>query len=212
MKHPRIRPRITALAVLTAAAVLASACSDDGADAPSDTITYSSQHEVPCLVGTWIQHAYLMRQYTDALVDQDSQGKIVPWLATAWSQSDDGKTWSFTLKPNVKFTDGTALDAQAVKTNADDYWFNAKTGGNWVAHAYLDTVWDSLTVTGPLTFEIHLKERYSPLLEVLSHEYFGILSPKSLAAGETSYCQRPVGSGPYVVTDWIRGDHVTFTR
>ena len=46
------------------------------------------------------------------LVSQTKGGKIVPWLATSWTTSKDGLTWTFKLKPGVKFTNGEPLNAQ----------------------------------------------------------------------------------------------------
>ena len=63
-----------------------------------------------------------------------SNGSIKPWLATSWTVSKDGLTYTFTLKPGVKFTDGTPLNAQAVVDNFN-YW---EKGGNSTAQVSID--------------------------------------------------------------------------
>ena len=82
--------------------------------------------ETPCLTGGWIQEAYIERQYADNLVSETKGGKIVPWLATSWKTSPDHLTWTFTLKPGVKFTNGEPLDAKAVVDNFYA-WLNPET-------------------------------------------------------------------------------------
>ena len=67
-----------------------------------------------CVFGGWIEQAYLSYQVLDNLTSLDADHQVVPWLATAWKQSADGLTWTFTLKKGVEFTDGTPLTAAAV--------------------------------------------------------------------------------------------------
>src|SRR5437773_7861846 len=55
----------------------------------------------------------------DTLVALDDKGQPVPKLALSWTHSDDYKTWTFKLRPGVKFHDGTPFNAQAVKENFD---------------------------------------------------------------------------------------------
>src|SRR5690349_19073254 len=55
----------------------------------------------------------------DTLTYLDDQGEARPKLALSWSHSDDYKTWTFKLRPGVKFHDGTAFDAKALKFNFD---------------------------------------------------------------------------------------------
>ncbi|MBV8698957.1 MAG: ABC transporter substrate-binding protein, partial [Bradyrhizobium sp.] len=55
----------------------------------------------------------------DTLTTLDDKGEPAPKLAVSWSHSDDFKTWTFQLRPGVKFQDGTPFNAQAVKENYD---------------------------------------------------------------------------------------------
>ena len=64
---------------------------------------------------------------------------MVPWLATAWKQSDDGLTYTFTLKDGVKFTDGTPVDAEAVAWNFD-LWEN-HAGNSTATASFLPMPW-----------------------------------------------------------------------
>src|SRR3954452_20585058 len=140
------------------------------------TIVYGHQQEPPCLSGGWVEQAYISRQVLDSLVAEDAGGKIVPWLATSCKASADQKTWTFKLKPGVKFTDGTPFDAQAVVDNFKT-WLNPKTL-NGTAFSYIGEYYKSSRAVDDLTFELHLTKPYSPLLAALSQGYFGIHSPK----------------------------------
>src|SRR3954465_15663860 len=55
----------------------------------------------------------------DTLTSLDDKGEAQPKLALSWSHSDDFKTWTFKLRPGVKFHDGTAFNAEAAKLNFD---------------------------------------------------------------------------------------------
>src|SRR2546423_6660065 len=55
----------------------------------------------------------------ETLVTIDEKGALKPLLATSWQQSSDGLSWTFTLRSNVKFSDGTPFNAAAVKFSVD---------------------------------------------------------------------------------------------
>ncbi|GAA3709260.1 ABC transporter substrate-binding protein [Gordonia hankookensis] len=173
-------------------------------------IEYGHEQEPPCIHGGWVQNAYLARQYLDNLVSLDDSGKPVPWLATSWDISPDRLTYTFHLKPDVHFTDGTVLDAAAVKTNFDAYLDQDKPNGT--VNAYIGQYYAGGEVVGRNTFALHLKSPYSPLLTVLTQGYFGIQSPTALARGAQANCSKPIGSGPFVIDRWDRNRSITFLR
>lgn len=227
--EPRSRLVVPALAALLSAVALAacggssssssastsSASNSSAASAsatPTDggTIYYAHDLEVPCLQGGWVEEAYVERQYADSLVSQTSSGQIVPWLATSWSVSPNQLTWTFRLKPGVSFSDGTPLNAQAVVDNFY-FWTNPKTA-NGDVDAYLGPYFKSAKATGPLTVALNLNKPYSPLLSSLSQGYDGILSPKGLARGTNANCVDPIGSGPFILQQWVHGQELVFVR
>ncbi|MFW0783667.1 ABC transporter substrate-binding protein [Gordonia sp. CPCC 206044] len=173
-------------------------------------IEYGHEQEPPCIHGGWVQNAYLARQYLDNLVSLDDAGKVVPWLATDWQISPDRRTYTFHLRPDVRFTDGSVLDAAAVKTNFDTYLNPDKPNGT--VAAYIGQYYDSGEVIDRNTFALHLKSPYSPLLTVLTQGYFGIQSPTALARGPEANCSQPVGSGPFIIDRWDRNRSITFVR
>src|SRR5215510_696793 len=118
-------------AVLLVALGLSACGSGGSATAPAAsnsqsnaTITISLNADPPSLDPAF-SSAFVDRQVHnslfDKLVDLDSSGKIVPMLATQWKVSDDGLTYTFTLREGIKFHDGTDFNAEAVKTNLERY-------------------------------------------------------------------------------------------
>ena len=113
-----MRARSSALTLVAAGAITALALTGCAGAAPTSsgerveggTIVYAHQQEPACVFGGWIEQAYLSYQVLDNLVSLDENHEVVPWLAESWEASEDGLTWTFTLKEGVEFTDGTPLD------------------------------------------------------------------------------------------------------
>jgi peptide/nickel transport system substrate-binding protein len=219
-----IRTRFARLAAAVTAALVVSgllaACSAGGdppaaGNAPSGgtkvqggTIVYAAEQEPPCLYGGWLQEAYIDRNILDSLVTETSSGSIAPWLATSWKVSPNGLDYTFTLKPGVKFTDGTALNAQAVVANFT-YW---EKGGNSTAQVSLDPYFKRAVAIGATHVEVELNKPYLPLLTMLSQAYFGIQSPASLKRSAEAQCDDPIGSGAFEVKQWIHGQELILAR
>src|SRR5690554_5966557 len=114
-----------AAAVLAVLAVIASGCAAGPAasDEPvsGGTLVYATGDAEPtCLdphVGGNYPQALVATQYLESLVSKNSDGEIIPWLATSWKQADDGLSWEFSLRDDVSFTDGTPFNADAVRAN-----------------------------------------------------------------------------------------------
>jgi peptide/nickel transport system substrate-binding protein len=173
------------------------------------TIRYAHLQEPPCVYGGWVQQAFLSRQVLDSLVSQTDDGTIVPWLAESWEVSDDQLTWTFKLKEGVQFTDGTPVDAQAVADNFD-YW---QAGGNGTVSAHIGEYYESAKAVDPATVEVQLNAPYGPFLSAISQGYFGIQSPTALETrSDEENCEAPVGSGPFTVGEWKRGESITFQK
>ncbi|WP_439495536.1 ABC transporter substrate-binding protein [Bosea sp. (in: a-proteobacteria)] len=200
--------------MLAATAALAAFAGPATAQEPprGGIIQYGHAQEPPCLYGSWIQQWYLQRQFSDGLVTRTNDGTIRPWLATSWTISDDKKTYVFEIKPEVKFTDGTPLDAKAIVDNFN-LWLDVDPDKrNNAATLYFKEHFQSAEATGPLTVKVQLKRPYQPFLTVLSHATHGILSPTALARGAQVNCEQPVGSGPFIIEKWNRGQDVVFRR
>jgi peptide/nickel transport system substrate-binding protein len=210
-----------AFVVLAATSALVAGCAGGGSGAGAGssapvyggTITYGADREPTCLdphnTGDMPQ-TYIARQYLDSLVSELPDGRVVPWLATSWTISPDGETYVFNLKHDVKFTDGTPLNAQAVVDNFEQELNPAtESSTDW---GYLEPYYVSSKALRTYTVQVNLKRPDSPLLDELAQAFFGIESPKAMARGLTVNCQSPVGTGPFIVKQWIHGQSVTLVR
>ncbi|MFF5297081.1 ABC transporter substrate-binding protein [Paractinoplanes globisporus] len=184
------------------------AASGGGEKVQGGTIVYGHEQEPPCIFGGWVQQAYISRNILDSVVTMADDGSIKPWLATAWKISDDGLTYTFTLKPGVKFTDGTALDAQAVADNFA-YW---EKGGNSTAKVSIDPYFKAARAIDATHLEVTLNKPYLPLLQMISQAYFGIQSPTALKRSDQLNCEDPIGSGAFKVQEWKHGQEVVLTK
>ena len=105
----------------------------------------------------------------------DKSVKIVPDLATSWTQSNDGKTWTFKLRSGVKFHDGTPVDAAAVQ-----FTFNRLFKLNQGAVGDFAAI-DQVDAPDPLTVVFHLKTPFPSFLTSLTTLWGpGIVSPKTV--------------------------------
>ncbi len=166
------------------------------------------------------------RQILEGLLTIDPvTGAPAPSLATAWQLQEDGLSYSFTLRPDVTFHDGTAFDAQAVCTNFERwYTMDTATRGDGsltmfkqVFRAFSDDAESSgyggCSVDGPLNVTLSLKTRLTGFLQALTLPAFAISSPAALQAGTadildstfsgtkvSKYGLHPVGTGPFTFT------------
>lgn len=144
------------------------------------------------------------------LVDWDGPAmeKIVPDLAESWTLSDDKRTWTFKLRRNVKFHDGTPFNAAAVKVSLDRIRDNALGSPNRSYYAPIE----SITTPADDVVVIVTTLPMPTLLEVLAEEWSSINSPTALAKSGRAYGRNPVGTGPYVFKSWVQGDKVVLER
>jgi peptide/nickel transport system substrate-binding protein len=139
----------------------------------------------------------------DSLIKIGDNNSLKPGLATSWKQ-DSGTEWTFEIRQGVKFSDGTALDAQAVKTSLERA--SKATQGK----GYLGVI-TSVEVTGPSEVKIHLSKPFSGLLNNLTLPVSGIVSPTAIKNG-TKLATHPVGTGPYVLKSWNPDHLMVLTR
>ena len=177
------------------------------------TLVYASGDAEPtCLdphVGGNYPQALVATQYLESLVSKDSDGEIIPWLATEWTESDDGLAWEFTLRDDVTFTDGTPLTADAVVANIA-HLKNPDTGSS-TGYLAVQKVTD-VTAVDDTTARLTLSSPDSGLLDSLSQPWLAIESPTALERPQDENCESPVGTGPFVVTKWDRQQSISLER
>lgn len=154
------------------------------------------------------------RNFYNALVSYDDNGKIQGELAETWEISDDGKTYTFHLRDGVKFSDGTPLTSEAVKMTLEAVVTNL--GPQNGAFGKLTTLFDKLETPDEKTFVMTLKTPYYAALDNLTMALpFGIVNPAAFEGGvEKAYencVSATMGTGPYMF-DRVEGDTYTFIR
>lgn len=152
-----------------------------------------------------------LRQVYDTLVYRDpATREFTAGLASSWSISDDQLTYTFTLRNDVTFHDGTPFNAQAVASTLDR--ITSPDTGSQRAVFMLGT-YIGYTIIDDFTIQIRLSEPYSPLLDSLSQVYLGIASPKALAEySRDRYQFHQVGTGPFRFVEYIPGERIVLRR
>jgi len=179
----------------------------------ANTITMSWPRDI----GTMNPHVYNPSQLIaqsmiyEPLVSYEEGGELQPHLAESWTISEDGLEYTFKLRENVKFSDGSAFNAEVVKKNFDAVMKNAS------SHSWLGVinVLEKTEAVDDLTFKMVLKEPYYPALQDLA-----VVRPVRFLGeagfpedGDTSKeVVKPVGTGPWVLEDYKKDEYATFTR
>ena len=141
-------------------------------------------------------------QILDTLVAFNEKSEIIPRLAESWTVSEDEKVWTFKIRENVKFHDGTPLNAEAVKVSFDRLFDDNK---KLARYPLLGPYVDHITADSETEVSFYLKSPVGFLLNTLTIANFGILSPKSIIENGDDIAKHPVGTGPYKFREWNPG-------
>ena len=159
-------------------------------------------------------HLYAGEMYAqsilyDTLVSSTADG-YEGCLAEDWTISEDGRIYTFNIRDEVYFSDGTLCDANAILAN-----FNAIIE-NKDRHTWLEMMNLLVGVSAPDadTFVIELSEPYYPMLTELSCiRPFAMISPECMIDGSTKDgVNGYIGTGPYVLTDFVTDEYAVFER
>lgn len=137
----------------------------------------------------------------DGLTRIDRDGAVQPNLATSWDISEDGLTYTFHLKDGVMFNDGTPLTAGDVKWTLDRNRAEDSTS----AQKQLFTAIDNIEVIDDTTVTVTLSHPQGDFLYNMAWGDAVIVSPASAETNVTN----PVGTGPYMLGEWVQADHIT---
>ncbi len=149
----------------------------------------------------------------DTIVRFKADGtQIEPALAESWTVSADQKTWTFKLRPGVKFHDGTPVNAEAVvftwarsTDKKNPYYPGTAPYGEFTYQnvTKVDAV-DNLTV------RFTLSAPFAPFLTNMAMFAVGIVSPTAVKKFGKDFFKHPVGSGPFKFVEWVKKDHATY--
>ncbi len=146
----------------------------------------------------------------DTLVYQDPEtGEFVPGLAERWEISDDGLTFTFHLRHDVSFHDGTPFNADAVRINLERIT-DPETASQKAV--FMLGPYERTKVIDEYTVRIYQSRPYAPLLDALSQVYLGMASPTALEKWGPDYQFHQVGTGPFKFAEYLPNDHLTLVR
>ncbi len=153
----------------------------------------------------------------DTLLIATADGKATePGLATDTKVAPDGKTLTFTMRPNIKFADGSPILVSDVKWSLD----RARGKDTGDEFAFLLASIDSIDTQGADTVTLHMKHADPTILQALATFNAGIMSEKlvmaapgaNLAEKSKAFAEHPIGSGPFVLTSWKRNAELVMSR
>lgn len=153
--------------------------------------------------------------------DPDKPGELMPCLAESWEISDNDYSYIFHIRRDVTFTDGSILDAydvlfsydRAITLNEEEGF-----GPGWII-GQIDL--DASSVIDAYTVNITLKHPFSPFIYAVASQWGAFIVDKGLvqehATAEDPWAheylkENMVGTGPYMLEEWVREDHVTLVK
>lgn len=147
----------------------------------------------------------------DTLIALDPEtGELVPGLATSWESSADAKSYTFVLRNDVKFHDGTPFNAEAVKYTFDS--IKDPELKSLTAIGYLGP-YESTEVVDEYTVIVHFSEPYAAFPNTVSTTPLAPVSPTAAQAlGPVEFGRAPVGTGPFKFKSWEQQVSITLER
>jgi peptide/nickel transport system substrate-binding protein len=149
------------------------------------------------------------------LISITPDGKFIPDAAESWQISPDGLLYTFRLKKNVLFHDGTRLDAAVVKFNVERLMDPATRSS---MRTFYESV-HSVEVIDPSTVQIRLKYPYAFMLHMLAAYRMGLMFYSPAAVQKYTLEERKAGKpeavpgcGPFKLVEWVKGSHLVLDR
>jgi peptide/nickel transport system substrate-binding protein len=149
---------------------------------------------------------YTLNQIFEPLYITAVDGSLSPHLATGHTVSADGKTYTFAIRPNVTFSDGSALTSADVVYSLN----RARTSNGPLS--FLDGSISSIKADGTLSVIVELKEAWSPFVSDISAFSNSIVPNKLQGKSAAAFFASPVGTGPFTLKSWVKGGTVTLAR
>jgi peptide/nickel transport system substrate-binding protein len=158
-------------------------------------------------VQNWAEAIAVAAVY-DTLLYPDALNSLQPKIATSLTTSDGGRAWTLTLRSGVRFSDGTPVNSEAVRFN----WARLADPVNRAVVGNCAALIESMQVCDATTMQITLRMRVPHWDRVVARFLSSIGSPAAIAAAGEAFARAPVGAGPFMLAEWVRGDHMTFVR
>jgi peptide/nickel transport system substrate-binding protein len=142
----------------------------------------------------------------ESLTMYDEKTNVIPALAQSWEITNGGKTYTFKLRPNVKFHNGQPMTGEDVKYSIDRV-LDPKTASPW--RSWLDSI-KEIKVVDPLTVQMNLDAPY-PLLGSFAGMRASGIMPKGMAERENLKI-KAIGTGPFKLVEYVPQDRIVYAR
>jgi peptide/nickel transport system substrate-binding protein len=143
------------------------------------------------------------QQIFDALVWIDEEGEIAPALAESWEISDDGTEYTFKLREDIVFHNGESFNADSVVLS----WERAANAD--FEYSYFWTRAETVEKIDDYTVKVTTAEPDALFLRLMADNW-AMIPPKYYEeVGEEGFLENPIGTGPFVFVEWVKGDHIT---
>ena len=154
----------------------------------------------------------IARAIYDPLTVPDAKGGYQPYLAKSLEHSDDYRTWTITLRPDITFHDGSALDATVVKNNLDAFR-GAYDNREALLFSFVFQNIDSVEVVNELAVRVRTKVPWVAFPAALySSGRVAMVSQSQLDATAVDCATKPVGTGPFEFVSWDADDSIKVQR
>lgn len=146
------------------------------------------------------------RAVYQGLLGFDKDLNVVPVLAESYEFNNEATEFSFELRKGIKFHDGTEFNAEVVKANIDRLMT-----GKYKRSSLMAPV-ESVTVVDEYTVEFKLKESFGAFLNALAHPGSLMISAAAIEEYGDALAQNTVGTGPYMLDEWVPGSYVRIKK
>lgn len=215
---PSRRRRTTALVpAATALALVMAGCAGDGGEptgepSPGGDLVMISNNDTGCLDPWQVQLRGMLqwlRPTVDSLLYEDQDGQFHGWLATGYEVNDDATEFTFTLRDDVEFSDGSFLTAETVKANLDAMKAMPEAS---VAAPYL-VAYEETIVVDEQTATVVFDEPNAQFLYAISTPNFGIYSTDSASLSVSERCQNEMASsGAYAFESYTQNEQAVLAK
>lgn len=214
----RIRSRFLLTAATVAVGALALAgCSAGGESTPSasstpvagGTLTLARTAAVTSLdlhSEITANNAFAIDKIFEPLLTFDSKGELQPAVASAYKESDDGLTWTFTIRDGIQFSNGDPVTPADVVFSLQSHLDEKD------APLPFSAPITKISAQGDDTVVVTLSTPYTPFAAEIAEFSNGIIPANYGGESEDAFFKNPIGTGPFTVASWTSGGDITFAK
>ncbi|ACB86200.1 ABC transporter substrate-binding protein [Natranaerobius thermophilus] len=223
-----IRVSLIGILVLTVGLMFTACGGDDNGDPDKDSNGEKASDQDPFIIARAGDSDILDPNYATSEEDmdvvfqifegllrfEDDDLNVGPGLANEWESSEDGKTWTFYLRDDVTFHDGSEFNAEAVEFSFmrvldEDHEYHGVIDAGW---SYLDylmgDVINDVRAVDDYVVEFELEQKFAPFETYMAYYSQFIVSPEAVKEHGENFVNHPTGTGPFKMVEWDRGDYI----